>query len=535
MGRHVSGQETMKVLVTEQIASEGLDILRAKAEVDVRLRPDPGELVSLIGDYEALVVRSETRVTREVIEAGRKLQVIARAGVGVDNIDIDAATQRGIVVVNAPAANTIAAAEHTVALMLALARHIPQAHAHLAAGTWARSNFIGIEVRNKTLGIVGLGNVGSEVARRVQGLQMKVIAHDPFVSPEYAHNLRVELVSLERLLRESDFITLHLPLTDASRGLIGARELSLVKPSVRIINCARGGLIDEEALCRAIEEGRVAGAALDVFSHEPPVGSPLLRNERVICTPHLGASTHEAQVSVSVEAAEQVVEVLKGRPARYAVNAPLIPPETLAFLGPFFDVASTVARVAAQLQEGQAGSIDIVYEGDIANYDVTTLKAAVIGGLLEGISEERVNVVNANMIAQRRGLKVTEHKDPACENYSSLITVSVNTSSGTTTVAGTVMRGEQHIVRVGDYWIDVVPKRGSYFLFSDHRDRPGLIGAVGMVTGQADINISSMQVARLQARGDALMVLELDEPLRDEHIRQLLAIPDLYTAKVVKL
>jgi D-3-phosphoglycerate dehydrogenase len=526
----------MRVLITEPIADEGLDILRNRADVDVRLRPAPEELVSLIGGYEALVVRSETRVTSEVIAAADKLQVIARAGVGVDNIDVDAATQRGIVVVNAPAANTIAAAEHTIALMFALARHIPQAHAHLSTtGTWLRANFIGVEVRNKTLGIIGLGNVGSEVARRVQGLQMKVIAHDPFVSPEYALNLRVELVPLDQLLRESDFITLHLPLTASARGLLGAKELSLVKPSVRIINCARGGLVDEEALCRAVEEGRVAGAALDVFCQEPPVGSPLLRNERVICTPHLGASTQEAQVTVSVDAAEQVVEILTGRPARYAVNAPLIPPETLAFLAPFFDVASTVGRVAAQLQEGQASGIDIVYEGDIANYELTPLKAAVVGGLLEGISEERVNVVNANVIAHRRGLKVTEHKDPTCENYASLITISVATSAGVTTVAGTVMRGEQHLVRVGDYWIDVVPKQGSYFLFSDHRDRPGLIGAVGMVTGQADINISSMQVARLQARGDALMVLELDEPLKEEHIQQILAVPDVHTAKVVKL
>jgi len=264
----------MKVLVTEPIASEGIDILRREAEVDVKLGLKPEQLLSLIGEYEALMVRSETKVTHQVIEAGRKLQVIARAGVGVDNIDLDAATQRGIVVVNAPAANTIAAAEHTVALM--------------------RHNFVGVEVRNKTLGIIGLGNVGSEVARRAKGLQMKVIAHDPFISPEYAQNLGAELVSLEDLLKRSDFITLHLPPTPSARGLIGAKELSLVKPSARIINCARGVLIDEQALCQAIEEGRVAGAALDVFSKEPPVGNPLLKNEKVIVTPHLGASTQEA-------------------------------------------------------------------------------------------------------------------------------------------------------------------------------------------------------------------------------------------------
>ena len=524
----------MRVLITEPIAADGVDILKERAEVDIRLRLKPEELLAIIRDYEALMVRSETKVTREVIEAGRKLLVIARAGVGVDNIDLDAATQKGIVVVNAPAANTVAAAEHTIALMFALARHVPQANAHLKGGAWLRQNFVGVELRNKTLGVIGLGNVGSEVARRAQGLQMKVIGYDPFVSPEYARNLRVELVTFEDLLKQSDFITLHVPLTPHSSGLIGAKELCLVKPTVRIINCARGGLIDEEALLQAIEGGRVAGAALDVFCKEPPVGNPLLKNDRIIVTPHLGASTEEAQVTVSIDAARQVVAVLSGQPARYAVNAPLIPPETLSFLGPFFTAASAVGRIAAQLAEGQVSSIDIVYEGEIANYDLTALKAAVLGGLLEGISEERINIVNANVIAQRRGLKVTEHKNPTCENYASLITVSVTTSAGVTTVAGTMMRGELHIVRVYDYWIDVVSK-GRYLLFSDHRDRPGLVGAVGMVTGSADINISSMQVSRLKPRGQALMVLELDEPLKEEHIKQLLAIPDVYTAKVVKL
>lgn len=528
--------ERMKVLVTEPIANEGIDLLRQEAEVDVKLGLKAEELVSIVGGYQALLVRSETKVNQEVIDAGKSLQVIARAGVGVDNINVDAATQRGIVVVNAPAANTIAAAEHTIALMLSLARHIPRAHASLSGQCyWVRSDFVGVELRNKTLGIIGLGNVGSEVARRVEGLQMKVIAHDPFVSPDYARNLRVEVVSFENLLKDSDFISLHLPLTSQARGLIGAKELSLVKPSVRIINCARGGLIDEQALIQAIEEGRVAGAALDVFSQEPPSkDNPLLKNDKVIVTPHLGASTEEAQVGVSLDAAEQIVAVFDGRPARYAVNAPLIPPESLSFLGPFLHVASVVGRVAAQLAEGQASSIDIAYEGEIANYDLTAIKAAVIGGLLEGVSEERINVVNANIVAQRRGLKVTEHKNPACENYASLITISVNTSAGATTVAGTVMRGELHIVRVDDYWMDLVPK-GRYFLFSHHLDRPRLIGEVGMVTGNADINISSMQVSRLKPREQALMVLELDEALKEEQIQQLLAIPDVVTAKVVKL
>ena len=523
-----------KILVAEPLAAEGLDILRKQAEVDVKTGLSLEELISVIGEYDALIVRSETKVTQKVIEAGKKLQVIARAGVGIDNVDVEAATQRGIVVVNAPTANTMAASEHTVAMMLALARHIPQAHVNLSGGAWMRKNFVGVELRNKTLGIIGLGNVGSEVVRRVRGFQMKVIAYDPFVSMEYASNLRVSLVSFEKLISESDFISLHVPLTPQSRNLIGARELSLVKPTVRIINCARGGLIDEQALCQAIDEGRVAGAALDVFAMEPPQDCPLLRNPKVIATPHLGASTAEAQTSVAIDAAEQVLAILSGQPARYAVNVPLISSETLSVLLPFLKVASSVGRMVTQLAEGQMNSIDISYEGEIAGYELSALKAAIIGGLLEGISEERINVVNANVVAQRRGLRITEHKDTACENYANLITVSVATSAGTTTVAGTVMRGELHILRVNDYWLDLVPK-GGYFLFCDHLDRPGLVGAAGMITGNADINVSSMQLSRLKPRGQALMVLELDEPLKEEHMKQILSIPDVYTAKLVKL
>jgi D-3-phosphoglycerate dehydrogenase len=524
----------MKVLVADPIAPEGIEILKKSADVDVKTGLKPEELISIIGEYEGLMVRSETKVTAKVIEAGKKLQVIARAGVGIDNIDVEAATQRGIVVVNAPTANTMAAAEHSIALMLALARHIPQAHESLRGGAWKRQNYVGVEVRNKTLGIVGLGNVGSEVARRVQGFQMRVLGYDPYVSPEYARNLRVELVPLDQIIREADFITLHLPLTPQSKNMIGAKELSQMKPTVRIINCARGGLIDEQALDQALREGKIAGAALDVFAQEPPKDSPLLKNERVIVTPHLGASTQEAQANVAIDAAQQIISVLNGQPVRYAVNAPLISAEMMPILAPYLKVATAVGRMIAQLGEGQMSSIDIGYEGEIAKYDLTAVKAGVIGGLLQEISEERINVVNANLVAKRRGLRVTEHKDSACENYTSLITVAVTTSAGVATCAGTVMRGDLHIVRVNDYWIDIVPK-GGYFLFSDHRDRPGIIGAVGNVTGSSDINVSSMQLARLKPRGQALMVLELDEPMNEAQIKQILAIPDIFTAKLVEL
>jgi D-3-phosphoglycerate dehydrogenase len=524
----------MKILVADPVAKEGIEALKAQAQVDVKLGLKPDELKKVIGDYEALVVRSETKATADIIQAGTKLQVIARAGVGLDNIDVEAATRQGVVVVNAPTGNTIAAAEHTVAMMLALARHIAQANAKLKSGVWQRSDYMGVELRGKTLGIMGLGNVGSEVARRAQAFNMRLIGYDPFVSSDYARNLAVELVTLEQLLKESDFITLHLPLTAQTKMLLGAKELSKMKPTVRIINCARGGLIDEGALLKAVEAGKVAGAAVDVFVKEPVTDSVLFQNDKIIVTPHLGASTKEAQASVALEVAEQVIAVLKGQPAKYAVNAPQIPAELLSILSPYIQVASTLGRLARQLMEGQINSLRIKYNGEIAGYDTAAIKASVIGGLLEGISEERINLINAAVIAAQRGIKIMEQKDTTCENYASMITLEAVTDAGTTAVAGTVLRGETHIVRMNDFWLDIVPT-GGYFLFSDHRDRPGLIGAVGSITGKADINISSMQLARLKPRGQALMILALDEPLPEKQIQEILDLEDVHTAKVVKI
>ena len=524
----------MKVLIADPVADEGINILRSDTQVDIKTGLKPEELISIIGDYEALIVRSQTRVTAEVIEAGKKLQVIARAGVGVDNIDLDEATRRGIVVVNAPTGNTISAAEHTIALMLAMARHIPQANALLKSGVWDRNNFMGTELKNKTLGIIGLGNVGSEVARRARGLEMRIIAHDPFISPDLASNLQVELVPMKQLLEESDFITLHLPLTESNKGLIGAKEFAMVKPTVRIINCARGELIDEKALAKAVKEKKIAGAAIDVFAKEPTTESDLFKEDSIVVTPHLGASTTEAQAMAARDVAEQVVAVLNGQPARYAVNTPLVPVETLGVLAPLMAAGSVAGKLASQLIEGQMNSIQIRYEGEVSNYDTNVIKASVLGGILDRISEERVNLVNANLVAARRGLTIVEQKKTACENYASLITIEVTTSTSVTTVAATVMRGEPHIVRVNDYWIDVVPT-GGYFLFSDHLDRPGLLGAVGKITGDANINISAMHVGRLQARGQALMILALDEPLPTEDQQKILAVPDVYTAKLVQL
>lgn len=519
-----------RILVADPIAEEGITVLRSHAQVDVRTGLGSEQLGAIIGEYDALVVRSQTKVGADIIALGKKLKVIGRAGVGVDNIDIDAATRNGIVVVNAPTGNVIAAAEHTIALMLALARNVPQAHSCLKSGKWRREEFVGTEIRNKTLGIIGLGNVGSEVAKRAQAFEMRVIAHDPFVSKDYASNRKVELVSMDELLRESDFITVHVPLTASTDRLIGSKELAKVKPTARIINCARGGVLDEQALLQAIKAGKIAGAAFDVFEHEPVTDSPLFKEDKIIVTPHLGASTVEAQTSVARDVAGEVLAVLQGQFSRYAVNAPHIIPE----LVPFMRVATSIGNLASQLMEGQISSTHIRYSGRVASYDCNPIKAALISGLLQQASEERINLVNVGLVATQHGLKISEEKEPVCQNYANLLTLQVNTNAKTTTISGTVRDGEAHIVQVDDFWMDIVPT-GGYFLFCDHLDRPGLVGTIGNITGKADINISSMHLSRLQPRGKALMILALDEPLGEKELQEINDLAGVYNAKAVKL
>ncbi len=523
-----------KVLVTDPVAQDGLDLVARSAQVDVRHGLPPADIKACIGDYAGLMVRSETKVTGDIIEAGRNLQIIARAGVGVDNIDVEAATRCGVVVVNAPLANTISAAEHTMGLILSLARYIPQAHVAFQQGKWDRKTFVGVELRGKTLGLVGLGKVGSALAKRAQSFDMRVLAYDPFISVEVAKGLGVELAALDEVLRHSDFISIHTPLTSSTQGLIGAKELSLLKPSARIVNAARGGIVDEAALLQALNDGKIAGAALDVYTSEPPKDMALFRHPRLICTPHLAASTVEAQASVAVDVAEEVIAVLEGRPPRYAVNVPAMPPDVASVVRPFYPVAAIVGRLVTQLADGQWASLHIKYEGDIGAYDCSVLKAALLQGLLEPVTGERVNVVNATQVAARRGLRIVEHKDTLSQDYGNLVTAELTTSEGVTAAASTLMRGKPHIVRVNNYWFDLVPD-DAYLLFCDHKDRPGLIGNVGNVTGAADINISSMHVSRVQPRGQALMVLGLDEALNEEQLKGILAIPGIYTAKVVKL
>ena len=523
-----------KILICDPIAPEGVELLKAQADVDIKRGLKTEELVEILGEYDALIVRSETKVTPEVVRAGKKLQVIARAGIGVDNIDLDAATTMGIAVVNAPTGNTVAAAEHTLALMLALARNVPQAHETMKHGKWDRGAFVGIEVSNKTLGIIGLGRVGSEVARRAQAFAMRLLAYDPFVSPDYGRILGVELVTMERLLLESDFVTVHTPLTEHTHHVIGVPELAVIKPGVRIINVARGELIDEDALVAALNSGKVAGAALDVFAHEPPGESALVKHPRVVVTPHLGASTQEAQTEVAIEAAQQVLAVLRGEPARNTVNAPFLPPEVHAVVAPYLPVASLVGKLLTHLTDGQVVGVNIGYEGEIAQHDTAMLKSAALAGLLAPVSSERVNLINAPLLAQERGLKVTETKSVVAEEYGNLITVTLDTTSGGFTLAGTSMRNEVHIVRINDYWLDMAPSV-PYLLFVEQQDRPGSVGAVGTICGKNDINISFMQVGRMSPRGGAMMVIGLDDPMPPSVLEEIRAMGFIDSARLVRL
>lgn len=509
-----------RVLVTDKIAREGIRILEQAATVDERIGIAPDELRGIIGAYDALVVRSETRVTAEILAAAGQMRVVARAGVGVDNIDVDAATSQGIIVVNSPTGNVGAAAEHTMALLLSLARHVPDAVASLRAGKWERARFVGTELRGKTLGIIGIGKVGLGVARRALGLEMRVVATDPYASPDAASRLGIELTTLEGVLERAGFLTIHTPMAPTTRGMIGAEELALLPKGARVLNVARGGLVEEQALLDALDSGHIAGAALDVFAIEPPApGSTtarLIAHPRVIATPHLGASTEEAQLTVAVDVCEQVVEILAGGLPRAAVNAPMILPETLAALQPYVSLVEKLGRLYTQLHPGALRRFDLTCIGDVADLDMRPLRAALIKGLLESVSEARVNLVNAALIARQWGLEITEHRSTtAAGPYMNMIALRATDDPADFGLAGTITWGAERIVRVDQYTTDFAPR--GHLLFCRNNDRPGMIGRVGMILGDADVNIGHMDVGPLvqggALRGEALMVLSLDSPV----------------------
>jgi D-3-phosphoglycerate dehydrogenase len=524
----------VKVLVSDQISELGVAKLREKALVDVKTELTPEQLIEIIPEYDALVVRSSTKVTRTVLEAGKNLKVVGRAGVGIDNIDVEAATEHGVIVINAPEGNTISAAEHAIAMMTSLARNIPAASMSLKAGEWKRNKFMGVELYKKTLGVIGIGRIGSEVIKRAKAMGMDILAYDPYISVERAEKLGVTLTSLEEIYRKADFITLHTPLTKATHHMISTGEFAIMKDGVRIINCARGGLLDEDALYDSLKSGKVAGAALDVFEEEPVVCNPICELPNVIVTPHLGASTQEAQINVAVQVAEQVVNALLGEPLVSAVNVPVIPPETLADVKPFIPLMKTLGSFYTQVYNGQVEAIDILYSGEIANYPVTPLTNSFLIGLLSVILQDTVNYVNASTVAKHRGIKVREIVSKTVENFTNLIMVTVKTAEGTQTIAGTLFNKDDiRIVQIGKYRIEVVPSR--YMLVTTYIDMPGVIGKFGITLGENNINIAGMQVGRQSIGGEAVMVLQVDSPVSEEILEKLQSLDAILSIKFVKL
>ena len=523
----------MRILVAEPIAPEGIALLRAQHEVDERPGLTPAELCASLADYDALVVRSQVQVDASVIAAGKRLQVIGRAGVGVDNVDLEAATRAGITVVNAPTGNTIAAAEHTLALLYGVARKIAAADASVRRGEWKRTQFTGLELRGRTLGLVGLGKIGQAIAVRARAMEMAVLASDPYVTAEQAAHHGAELVPLGDLLARSDVVSVHVPLSRATRSMIAAKELGRMKPGAILLNVARGGVVDEAAVAAALTQGTLAGAGVDVFEQEPPVGSPLLNAPNTLLTPHLGASTAEAQVAVAEEVADQVIDVLAGRSARYAVNAPLLTPETAEALAPYLPLAETLGRFFAQFCRTGVRTLTLEIAGDLSAFDGSPLVAAVLRGLLETSTTERVNLVNAGALAKARGITVVERKTPDAGAFAAQLSLSGESRGRTTTVAGTVAGGEARLTRLDEYRLDMEPS--DVMLITRHSDRPGMIGRIGQTLGQADVNISAMHLGRSAPRADALMVLALDDDVPAavaDEIRTQEAVIDLWMIRL---
>jgi D-3-phosphoglycerate dehydrogenase / 2-oxoglutarate reductase len=525
-----------KVLVSDPIDQAGIDILSQVAQVDVNTGLSAAELVAIIPEYDALMIRSGTQVTKEIIEAGNLLKIIGRAGVGVDNVDVPTATRKGIVVVNSPEGNTIAAAEHAIAMMLSMSRHIPEANASVKGGKWERNRFLGVEVYKKTLGIVGLGKIGSHLATAAKAMGMKLLAYDPFISTERADQLGCRLVELELLMRESDYITLHIPKTPETLHLINAEVLSKMKPTARIINCARGGIIDEAALAEAIKAGKIAGAALDVYEHEPLEADSPLRSvgQNIVLTPHLGASTAEAQVNVAIDVAEQIRDVLLGLPARSAVNIPGIYPDSIEKLKPYLQLAETLGNLVSQLAGGRVDYLNVQLQGELASNQSQPVVVAALKGLLSQALRERVNYVNASIEAKERGIRVIETRDASIRDYTGSLHLMAKGTLGEHTVTGAVLgESEIRITSVDDFPVNVCPTH--HMLFTLHRDMPGIIGKIGSQLGSFNVNIASMQVGRKIVRGDAVMVLSLDDPLPEGILAEIIKVPGIRDAYTVTL
>lgn len=530
---------TKKILISDELADEGLAILDGKADVTVKTGLSEDALCEIIGEFDALLVRSGTQVTSKIIEAGTNLKFIGRAGAGVDNIDMDAASKAGIVVANAPEGNTLAATEHTMAMMLSLCRNIPQACASMRAGEWKRSKFMGVELNERTLGIVGLGRIGREVARRAASFNMRIIGYDPFISKEKAAEMGIEGMSLEELFTLADIITVHTPLMKETKHLVNTASIQTMKDGVCIINCARGGIIDEQALADAVASGKVGGAAIDVFEDEPPhADCPLLKHDKIITTPHLGASTVEAQKNVAISVAKQCLSVLDGGEASSVVNAPFISSEHRETVMPFSDLGQRMGKLLIQIVDGSVLRCDVTYGGELAGIGSSTkyITAMILKGMLDPVLRDPVNTINAPIIAKERGIIVSEKVTEESSGYRNLISVTLTTDVGEFEMQGSVRyKGEfgGRIVSISGYGMDMIPQ-GSVII-SWHQDKPGVIGRFATLLGERSINIAGMQVGRFKAGEEAIMVLTIDSEVSEEDLIQMRSFPGIRTAQYAKI
>ncbi len=527
----------IKILVSDPLSEEGLKILKEVKEfqVDIKTELKPEALKEIIKDYDALIVRSATKVTRDIIGAADKLRVIGRAGVGLDNVDLDAATQKGVIVMNTPSGNSISTAEHTMSMILALSRNIAQADASIKAGEWKRSKFMGVELYNKTLGIVGLGRIGKEVAKRALSFGMKILAFDPFLSREVGDKLGIEAVELQELLERSDYITVHTPLTEETTHMISGEEFSRMKKGVRVINCARGGIIDEAALTKAIKEGKVSAAAIDVFEKEPPSpGNELLKLDKVVTTPHLGASTEEAQVNVAIEVAEIVRDALLGKGIRNAANYPCMEAEVCKIIEPYINLSEKLGIFSSQLAEGRFQEINITYSGEIIKNDLAPLTMALVKGMLSPILKETVNFVNAIGLAKERGIRINEVKSSKEDEFVNLIQLEIKTDKETRKISGTLSPNKKpRIVKIDDYYVEISPF--GEMIVAQNWDRAGIIGNLGTLLGNHNINIASMTFGRQAPGGKAITVLNVDSPVSAELLEKIKKTENILAVKVIRL
>lgn len=527
---------SFKVLISDSLSKEAVDILQKEKDfkVDVNTKLTPEDLKKVIKDYDALLVRSATKVTKDIINAADKLKIVGRAGVGLDNVDVDAASKKGVVVVNTPGGNTISTAEHTFSMIMALSRNIPQADLSMRKGEWERKKFMGVELYGKTLGIVGLGRIGTEVAKRALSFEMKVLAYDPYLSAEKAKELGIEPADLNTLLSQSDYITVHTPLTDDTRHMISEKEFEMMRKGVRVANCARGGIIDEEALARAMESGKVAGAAFDVYEEEPPKNSKLLKSEKTVLTPHLGASTEEAQVNVAVDIANTVRDYFLGRGIRNAVNVPCVDSEIYKIIEPYLKLAENMGAMQAQLVEGHIKRVKIRYVGDLIKYDLSPFTVSVMKGMLTPILQETVNFVNALVIAKERGINVIETKTAEVQDFASLISIEVETDKMKNSLVGTLFtKVDPRIVKINEFYVDSVPE--GYMLVISNKDVPGIIGQIGTILGKNKVNIAGMSFGRDEKGGRAVSILNVDSDVPKAVLDEIRKAKNVNEVKLVKL